>query len=198
MNSLPRDRIGVVLLAAGAGQRFGGDKLSHQLIDGDLLLERTLKLYRGLPNLTIVVANEELQQISRAYSNDVILCEENERGMSYSLKLGLQRNENLGACMICLGDMCCVPSAIIEELLALAKADKIIAPRLKQNGKWRQGNPVVFGRDFFPELMQLEGDVGGKQVLKQQADAVIWLDSNDEGILFDVDHESDLERLSCL
>ena len=57
----------------------------------------------------------------------------------------------------------------------------------------RRANPVLFDRVTFPELMKLEGDVGGRAVMRQfPVEYVPW---HDESLLFDVDDEDDYRKL---
>jgi len=58
----------------------------------------------------------------------------------------------------------------------------------------RRGNPVLFGREFFGELSNLSGDVGGKSVIKSHKERVLEVDVDDEGILFDINTPEDYGR----
>ena len=49
------------------------------------------------------------------------------------------------------------------------------------------GNPVIFHNSFVPELMELQGDTGGKSVLKRHIDEVFFYEAEDPGELEDWD-----------
>lgn len=51
----------------------------------------------------------------------------------------------------------------------------------------KTGNPCIFSRKYFEELMELEGDVGGKRVIRKHRDDTSVLDVLDERELVDVD-----------
>jgi molybdenum cofactor cytidylyltransferase len=59
----------------------------------------------------------------------------------------------------------------------------------------RRGAPVLFTRDYFPELRRLEGDEGGRQVLRRYPDTLVEVEALDPRVLRDVDTLDDLERL---
>ena len=67
---------------------------------------------------------------------------------------------------------------------------KIIVP----HNKTKRGNPVIFGKDYFNTLVNLEGDHGGKKILEKNKD-VIYYDTNSEGFYFDIDTKKDLVKL---
>ena len=51
----------------------------------------------------------------------------------------------------------------------------------------KRGNPVVWSRRFFPDLMTLEGDVGARHLIGAHADAVAEVPVEDAAALTDVD-----------
>jgi molybdenum cofactor cytidylyltransferase len=56
----------------------------------------------------------------------------------------------------------------------------------------RRGNPVLIGRELFPELLRLTGDAGARSVLQSLGDRLALVEAPDDGVLFDVDQPSDL------
>jgi molybdenum cofactor cytidylyltransferase len=57
-----------------------------------------------------------------------------------------------------------------------------------------RGHPVLFSRELFDTLGRLAGDRGAGSVLDRLGDRLARVDVEDEGIVFDVDHQADLER----
>ena len=57
----------------------------------------------------------------------------------------------------------------------------------------RRGNPVLWGRAFFPELLALEGDAGGKQLMALHEDVLYELEAGDDGPFIDIDTPEDLK-----
>jgi molybdenum cofactor cytidylyltransferase len=60
----------------------------------------------------------------------------------------------------------------------------------------KRGHPVLFGRDFWPQLAALSGDAGARTVLQLNAEAVQIVELDDPGVLQDVDTQQDWQRLS--
>jgi molybdenum cofactor cytidylyltransferase len=58
----------------------------------------------------------------------------------------------------------------------------------------QRGHPVLFGRRFWPELMQLQGENGAKGLIATHAQQVIAVTLTDSGILRDVDKPADLSH----
>ena len=86
-------------------------------------------------------------------------------GLSTSVKTGLAAvpAEADGA-IVCLGDMPQVRAPLIDKLIAAFDPERgalVVMPTI--DGK--RGNPVVWSRRFFPELMALEGDVGARNMI---------------------------------
>ena len=91
-----------------------------------------------------------------------------------------------GAAVICLGDMPHVDSALISRLIASfdpAQGQSICVPTYK--GK--RGNPVLWGKAFFPELASMSGDSGGRQLLDDHQAVQNLVQCDDPAILRDVD-----------
>jgi molybdenum cofactor cytidylyltransferase len=108
-------------------------------------------------------------------------------GLSTSLKAGLAAlpGEVDGA-IVCLGDMPQVTASLIDRMLEAfdpARGALVVVPTI--DGK--RGNPVVWSRRFFSDLMALEGDVGARHLIATYADAVTEVPLEDSAALTDVD-----------
>ena len=79
-----------------------------------------------------------------------------------------------------------VEAGLIDRLIAGFDPDKgalIAVPVIE--GK--RGNPVLWSRRFFPELMALEGDVGARHLIARYAEAVVEIPATSRAALVDVD-----------
>ena len=56
----------------------------------------------------------------------------------------------------------------------------------------RAGHPVGFGADYGGELMQLRGDVGAQSVINAHSQALIFVETEDAGVVVDIDQPQDL------
>ena len=118
-------------------------------------------------------------------------------GLSTSLKAGLGAvpPENDGA-IVGLGDMPQVSAALIDRLIGAfepARGALVVVPTI--DGK--RGNPVVWSRRFFPDLMALDGDVGARHLIAVYAEAVAEVPVTDAAALIDVDTPETLRAVKA-
>jgi molybdenum cofactor cytidylyltransferase len=154
-----------LILAAGAGTRFGGTK---QLADlrGRPLLEYAVEAMLAVPALDPVVvvlghAADEIRARVRLDGAEVVVCPEWERGQASSLRCGIAAVGNAGAAVVTLGDQPFITPQVIAG--ALDQLDGYDAVRAVYDGK--PGHPVVLGRAVMDAVGELEGDVGARDLL---------------------------------
>lgn len=108
-------------------------------------------------------------------------------GLSTSVKTGLSAvPQSSDGAIVCLGDMPQVRANLIDKLLDAFDPERsalVVIPVI--GGK--RGNPVVWSRRFFPELMALDGDVGARNMIARYAEAVAEVPFADTAALVDVD-----------
>ncbi len=160
-------RIGAIVLAAGAGRRFGGDKLLAAL-DGRPLLQHVLDTITLLdPEKTVVVLGPTMAGLDALHwrRERRVVNPDPGRGLSSSVRLGVEacaEDPMLDGVYILLGDQ---PRTAASTLVALAKeapaarAAEVVAvvPVYAGGGG---PNPVLLLRDGFPLIAELEGDQG--------------------------------------
>ena len=98
--------------------------------------------------------------------------------------------------IVCLGDMPQVKAALIDQLAAAfdpAKGALVVVPTV--DGK--RGNPVIWSRRFFHELMSLEGDVGARHVIGRYPEAVAEVAVTDKAAFVDVDTPDALSKVKA-
>lgn len=193
-------RIGALILAAGRGRRFGADKRGAPLPDGRALLDATLDAWSGVFDVLRVVVRLEdsalIQRLARSHPDVLVVpAPRAAEGMGGSLADGIRASRDLDAVFIGLGDM---PAVRRETLLRLRDAmrqarspDAVVRP----THAGRPGQPVGFGRGWFPSLGMSSGDVGARNLLAG-ARSIELVDVEDPGVLLDVDRPGDLERLA--
>lgn len=184
-----------VVLAAGAGSRFGGGKLTAVWGPG-VLLQGALAAAFAAParSVTVVIGAdaERVAAAARSFDRRVLVVEAADyaEGMAASLRAGIASlPADSGGVFVFLGDMPRVPS-VVPGRLAQALTDGALAAAPVFQG--RRGNPVLLDRTLFPELMSLSGDAGARGVLQGLGDRLALVESPDDGVLFDVDTPSDL------
>ena len=108
-------------------------------------------------------------------------------GLASSVKSGISAvAAKADGAVICLGDMPQVDSALIDRLIGTFDPDHgalVVLPTI--DGK--RGNPVVWSRRFFPDLMAVEGDVGARYLIGRYTEAVAEVPLTGTAALTDVD-----------
>lgn len=144
----------------------------------------------------VVVTGHRQADVAAAVADlDVMLVHNprHEEGMASSLRAGVRAVEHSDAAVICLGDMPKVSGALINEVLEAF--DPTDAPIVIPTHQHKRGNPVLWARRFFAEILTLRGDVGARALLERHADEICLLPVGDPAILLDVDTPRALELL---
>lgn len=187
-------KIGCVLMAAGFGRRFGGNKLTAELGCGETLIDRALSTIPAdkLDRVVVVTQYPQVAAPAEKYGFTSLHNPHPERGQSESIRIGLAALEDCDAVLFLVADQPKLQKETVSRLLDFAAAhpDRIVG--LGHNG--RRGNPCLFPARFFPELLSLEGDVGGSAVIKRHLDDLLLFEAP-ETELRDVDTKEALEAL---
>jgi molybdenum cofactor cytidylyltransferase len=181
-----------ILLAAGASQRFGTNKLTHILPDGDLMAARACRnLLAGTDTVLAVIrpGNDVLAAQLRAEGAEVSICTDAYQGMSASLIFGIRAYPEATGWLIALADMPWIAPITIRKI---ADALRLGAPLAVPSWQGRRGHPVGFSQDLGPDLLALNGDVGAKAVIQAYLELAQIIDCDDPGILQDIDKPEDL------
>ncbi|MEO6796078.1 MAG: nucleotidyltransferase family protein [Candidatus Dormibacter sp.] len=182
-----------VLLAAGDSRRFGRVKQLESW-DGEPLMARAARSFIDAGLDPVVVVVPMLPAVRASLAGLPVSVVENRdpgRGIGRSIALGIGAlPEGAPAALVGVADQPFVDAAVIRRLCAAFIPGRIVTPRYGAHG----GNPRIFDRRFFPELVALGGDVGGQSVAATHPDAVLECDFAVR-IGLDVDRPEDLERL---
>ncbi len=187
-------RLGIVVLAAGFGRRYGEGNKLHQALNGRPVLAwafDSLIHLRATAAIAVVAPDDALAK-SLALNAGFTPVPNPARatGMGGSIACGVQAlSDEVDAVLIALGDMPRVAHSSLEALLAaFSTRDQIVVPCCDG----RRGHPVLFGVHHFSALRLLDGDTGAREILKQHAALVREVPVNDPGVLLDVDTPQDL------
>jgi molybdenum cofactor cytidylyltransferase len=192
-------KLDAVVLAAGAGSRFGGGKLVSPWRDG-VLLDGALTAAFAAPARTVTVAwgaDPRVAAAAEAFAAGIgetgrlrlVHAERHAEGMAESLKAAVASlPADSDGVFVYLGDMPRIPPTVLPEL-ALAVADG--APAAAPVFGGQRGHPVLFGAGLYPRLMTLSGDRGAASVLADVGDGLTLVQAPDDGVLFDVDRPTD-------
>ena len=189
--------VSAVVLAAGAGSRFGGGKLLARF-GGRPLIEATLDGLRGAPvDETIVVVGtegERLRNVSTAYGARVVENHDWARGMSTSVRAGLGAcSPGARAAVVVLADQPLVGAGAVERLVEAFEGGARVAVAT-YDGQPR--NPALVAREVWPLLeREMSGDRGARAVFARHPELVTEVPCDDVADPADVDTVEDLRRL---
>src|SRR3990170_578306 len=190
-------RIVGILLAAASSPRFGPNKLLAPLpADGPeagtpVAVAAARHLAEALPEPLAVVRPraQKVSQLLREAGCRTAICRNAAQGMGTSLAAGVRAAGDADGWVIALADMPFIRAETIRRIaMALQEGAAIAAPAC--GGE--RGHPVGFARRFRDELLALTGDGGARQVLNAYPDWITLYETDDHGVLRDVDVPGDL------
>jgi molybdenum cofactor cytidylyltransferase len=181
-----------LLLAAGAAQRFGADKLQHPLPHGvAIAVQAARHLRAGIPRVVAVVRPQAAETAGAlaAEGCEVVCCENAAEGMGASLACAARAAGPADGYLIGLADMPFVrPSSIAAVREALERGALLAAPYFRT----RRGHPVGLSGRFHDALLALSGDEGARRLLAQHEAALVKVPVGDPGVIRDIDTPGDL------
>ncbi|HMO68686.1 MAG TPA: NTP transferase domain-containing protein [Novosphingobium sp.] len=178
-------KLAALVLAAGAGSRFGGGKL-EALLRGEPLVSHAIRAARAAPvDRVIVVAAPALPLPDGVETVRIATT-----ALSDSLKAGIAAAGPVDGLFVFLGDMPLVPHGLGRELAALLPQAYAVVPR----HAGRPGHPVLLSARALADCGNLRGDEGFGRLLRGRSD-LAFLDGADEGAIIDIDRAEDLARL---
>lgn len=187
-------KINLILLASGNSNRFQGNKLLAVVNDKPMymnVVEKILKL--NFNKIILVTQYPEIKSALLEQPIQVVMNKNSELGISHSIKLGIQTDMEADAYMFMVCDQPFISLVSIESLIyRFIKSDKGMAC-IEYKGKL--GNPAIFSEKYKNELLNLEGDVGGKSIMKKHLDDLERVQINHEVEMMDIDTREELENL---
>lgn len=196
----PRDvampRIGAVVLAAGLSSRMGSNKLLADIGGKPMLRHAVEAAVASAADPVVVVTGNRGDEIRETLQNLPLQFVNNpdfSKGLSTSLKWGVKAlPDDCDGALVLLGDMPGVSAGLIDTLIAAFDPDEDRAICVATRGG-KRGNPVLWARRFFPEILALEGDAGAKSLMLRHPDLVCEVEAGDDAPLADIDTPEALE-----
>jgi molybdenum cofactor cytidylyltransferase len=183
-----------LILAAGSSTRYGTQKLVQNMHNGKPMLLTTIECYRKVFKDIVVVITPGASTLNNLLENQdvrVLECTQSKFGMGHSIACGIAEQSESDAVLIALGDMPRVNVKTVAKLYEKLGPNSIIAPVFQGV----RGNPVGFGRKYFSELLNLQGDTGGRAIINNNLDDFVEIAVNDQGVLLDIDTPDQLESV---
>ena len=194
-------RVAAVVLGAGRSTRMGGpNKLLAEIGGRPLVRIAAEEALASRASPVIVVTGHQRDKVEAALSGLDVRRVHNPNfaaGLSTSVKAGLAGlPEDVDGAIVCLGDMPQVTAPLIDKLVAAFDPERgalVVVPVIDG----QRGNPVVWARRFFRELMALDGDVGARHLIGRYPEAVVEVALTDTAALVDVDTPDALDRVKA-
>ncbi len=182
-----------IIMASGSSKRMNRNKLLINLF-GKPLIEWTIELTKkcDFEEIIIVYKDKEVKEIAEKLNIKTIYNKRFEYGQSESIKLALSSLKNkYNGYIFFTGDQPFMKEETIEKLMeTFSENGGIVLPKVNDKNK----SPVIFSSIFKNELMEIDGDVGGRIVIKNNIDKVTPVYFNDSLQFFDIDTEEDLKK----
>jgi molybdenum cofactor cytidylyltransferase len=192
--------IAAVVMAAGRSRRMAphnkllvGDKAGKPMIAR--VVDNVLS---SNARPILVVTGHQAEQVEHALGGRPVRyvhAADYAEGLSASLKAGIAAvPPECSAAVVCLGDMPLVTGRMIDRLLSMYDQEEgrlIVLPTFR--GK--QGNPMLWDKRFFPEILQISGDSGARFLVGKYAEFVCEVEMADDAVLRDFDTTESLATL---
>jgi molybdenum cofactor cytidylyltransferase len=184
-------QVAAIILAAGRSSRMAGSNKLLEMLHGKPLVRivaEQVLASRAKP--VIVVTGHQGERVCAALQGlDVAFAANPDfaDGIASSVKTGIAAvPADADGAVICLGDMPLVDAGLIDRLIDVLSPDKgaLIAVPASEG---RRGNPVLWSRRFFDELMTLEGDVGARHLIARHAEVVVEVETEGQSAFLDID-----------
>lgn len=166
-------KIAALLLAAGSSRRMGATNKMTATVGGRALVRIAAEAALGSEAVSLtVVTGHAPADVERALAGLDFARVHNPDfadGLSTSLRAGVASlAPDVDGVVVLLGDMPAITSATVDRLIDAFRRDGIVVPAFAG----QRGNPVIWSRAFFPELMEVSGDTGGRRLIEAHRDAV--------------------------
>ena len=189
--------VAAIVLAAGRSTRMGGpNKLLAEISGKKLVRIAAEQALASKASEVIVVTGHQAELVEQALEGLNVKFARNPDfagGLASSVKAGIAAvSDNADGAVICLGDMPLIDAKLIDRLIGAFAPDRgnlIVVPV----AEGRRGNPVLWSRRFFNELMTLDGDIGARHLIGKHAEAVAEVPVEGNGAFLDIDTPQALE-----
>lgn len=189
--------VAALVLAAGASTRMGECK---QLlpVGGQPMVRRVTGAVcaAGLAQVVVVIGAhaEAVGQAVAGLPVELVLNDRWPEGMTSSLHAGLRAlRTEIQAALVVLADQPGLTAELIRTMADRYRATgaPIIAPFHRE----RRGQPVLFGRELFPELLAAGDDQSRREIIARHWDEMARVEVEDLAILRDIDTRQDYEKV---
>ena len=186
-----QQHVTAIVLAAGRATRMGGPNKLLAELNGKALVRIVAEqaLASKASSVTVVTGHQarEVEAALRGLNVTFVHNPDFADGLATSVKAGIAKlPKDAAGALVCLGDMPLIDAQLLDRLIAAFAPDRgaLIAVPVNEG---RRGNPVLWSRRFFPELMTLDGDIGARHLIAKHAEAVAEVPVEGQGAFLDID-----------
>ena len=184
--------ISAIIMASGLSKRMGQNKLLMKY-NNKFLIEYTLSIISecNFKQKILVTQYEEIKEFGETLNYKVVSNIFPNKGQSESIKLGVKNCDYCEGYMFFVGDQPLLNKRDIEKLIKFFEEDTdyIVIPKYKD----KSGNPVIYPSIYKEQLLNLNGDKGGKSIIKS-SHKIKYVNVR-ENTLFDIDNIDDFNNL---
>jgi len=155
-----------LVLASGFSRRMPVNKLIEK-VAGISLIEHVVKASTVLEKVYVITQYQAVEDKLTKYPCQLIYNDHPERGMSESIKIGVEKADMCMGYMIFLGDQPSLSKETVSKIKEEANKypDNIVIP-FYRNGK---GHPIYLPFAFKDKLLGLHGDLGAREIIKENS-----------------------------
>jgi len=191
--------LAMIITAAGRSTRFPPNKLLT-ILEDRTAIEHTVNTFIAARLDTYVILgyqSELVQQVLEARFAERLIYEYNtafHTGLASSVITGIEAaGRTYDYWGFCPGDKPFIQQKTLQLLLNLLDRQQplILVPRVKE----RSGHPTFFSTELYSQFLKIQGDSGGRRLIEQFHDEVLFVDLPDEGIGLDMDEYLEFEHV---
>lgn len=184
-----------IILAAGGSERMGRPKQLLS-IDGQPMVRRVTEVVcASALDQVIVVVGAHAEKVQASLTGLPVEFVHNQAwqgGLSTSLRIGIRAlRPDIGAVLVVLADQPALTSGLVRQLIERYRATR--APVVAPFYRGQRGNPVLFDRSLFPELLAVQGDRGARRVVMRYEEQMERVACDDPAVVQDVDTPKDYQ-----
>lgn len=161
--------LGCLVMAAGNAERFGENKLAAEL-RGKSLIRRALEAVPKelFSEVVVVTQYKQVEQMAEEFGFSSIHNAHPDWGISHTIRLGTEKMYDCDAILYMVSDQPLLERKSVSKVVKMWTENQDFIVGASHNGK--RGNPCIFPRVFFDELMELREDHGGNTVIRRYPD----------------------------
>jgi molybdenum cofactor cytidylyltransferase len=188
-------QIAAILLAAGGSLRLGQPK-QLLIYKNEFLINYIIGQIEkgGITDINVILGSHFSEIENQIGFRNVKLFNNPDwkEGISSSIRTGVRNlDQNIQSAIFFIVDQPFLEANLVQKILEkqIVSKSKIIAVKVGEVIT----HPVLFRRELFPKLLDLNGDIGGKSLFKKYIpDVVVW---DNKKLLIDIDTKEDYKEI---